>query len=182
NIMFLFRGKISFVITSTLPVEGKTTILANLALTFAEIEKRTLILSCNLRNPQLHKYFRINNNSGITDWFVSNEPIEKYILDTYESHLKIINSGEIQHNPSIIFTSSKFKKLLATLKRKFDVIIIDSPSVISVNDTALILSIIKNVVMVSRLRKIDSDTLLKATKIIIENCKAQILGLVLNDY
>ncbi|MEW5693943.1 MAG: Wzz/FepE/Etk N-terminal domain-containing protein, partial [Candidatus Hydrogenedentota bacterium] len=68
NIMFLFRGKISFVITSSLPAEGKTTILANLALTFAEIEKRTLILSCNLRNPQLHKYFRINNNSGITDW------------------------------------------------------------------------------------------------------------------
>jgi len=122
-------------ITSTQPAEAKSITALNLSIIFATKYKKVLLIDCDLRKSQLHKYFKISNKTGLTDALISsskNKVIESnhfQLIDdeSFAGPLTILTSGTSVPNPTEILSSTTFKIFIETLKRQYDYIILDCP-------------------------------------------------------
>jgi tyrosine-protein kinase Etk/Wzc len=131
----LNQEKKRILVTSSIPGEGKSFISSNLALSLALAGKKVVIISLDLRKPRIHEIFNLNNEVGITNFFIGEkEPDE--IIFPYEKNenLFIIPSGPIPPNPSELIMNGKLQKLLSYLGASFDYIIMDAPPVNPVTD------------------------------------------------
>ena len=142
----------SFLVTSAEPTEGKTTIAANLALVFAQAGRDTLLLDADLRRPQVHRRFNLNNHDGLTSLFFhpgndSNGNF-KDVLHTPFSNLNVLTSGKVPPNPSETLASEKMKNLLAQLKDESEILIIDTPPVLAVTDAVVLSPLVDGVLIV----------------------------------
>ena len=126
-------------ITSTQPNEGKSTVISNLAATFASLEnKRVLILDGDLRNPSIHKMFGVSNLSGITDVLTGQKDVSKCIESTKIEGLDILKVGKVPPNPSEMLQSNKMKNFIDVVKEYYDYVFIDAPPVGVVTDASII--------------------------------------------
>ena len=133
------RSKI-IVLTSTVPSEGKTTIAANLAAVLGNSEKRTIVLSLDLRKPKLHSLFNLNNKVGMSTILAGKDELKDAIWEhQHIKNLDIITSGPIPPNPSDLIESEKMQEIFDELRKSYDYIIIDSPPVGSVTDAILLM-------------------------------------------
>lgn len=127
----------TLLITSLVPMEGKTFIAANLATAFAQTNKKVLVIDCDLRKSTLYKYFNINNNEGMVQLAEGNidiKPISKIMPNLF-----IVPAGKHPQNPSELLSSENFDNALSKLKDEFDLIIIDSPPLFAVTDATILL-------------------------------------------
>ncbi len=122
-------------VTSSVPNEGKTTFAANLATVLGMGEKKAIVLSLDLRMPQLHRKFGMNNNVGITDVLSGKKEMEKVVWQSepYEN-FHIVTSGKIPPNPTELLASVKMKEILDDLRKEYDYIVLDTPPVNYVSD------------------------------------------------
>lgn len=133
--------KVVFV-TSTTKGEGKTFVAVNLATSLTAAKKKSVLVGCDLRNPQIHTYLNLKKNHvGVTNYLYDDSVnieklVIKYPVENFE--LDVILSGEIPPNPAEMLMSSKFSQLIEELKHKYDYIIIDTAPTILVTDTILI--------------------------------------------
>ena len=127
---------------SSIKGEGKTFVSLNLALTLSSLDKKVLLVGADLRNPQLHKYLKINKNriglsnylyDPTTDW--KNLINEKVFNNEY---LSIIFAGVVPPNPAELLSNGRFEELLNILKKQYDYIVVDTAPTILVTDTLLI--------------------------------------------
>lgn len=170
----------SILITSSLPNEGKSTILKNLTYSIALTGSRIIVLDSDLRNPTVHKTFNVSNSRGLTNVLIDESGYEVYIIkDKNYENLDIIPSGPIPPNPSELLGSNKMKSLLAKLKDNYDYVFLDSPPAITVTDPAVLAPFVDGVILVIHAGKTEIDAVLRA-KEILESVKANILGVVLN--
>jgi len=140
----------SILITSTGPGEGKTTTIANLAITYANLGKKTLLIDTDLRRPVVHKVFEKNHNrDGLSSFFRNTDKeIDEFIVKSEISNLSLLFSGIIPPNPSELLASEKMKGLILNLKKKYDIILFDTPPSAAVTDASLLAKIIDKVVFV----------------------------------
>ncbi|WP_338597517.1 CpsD/CapB family tyrosine-protein kinase [Clostridium baratii] len=180
NIMYSsFDKKIKrILVTSSEPGEGKSTTSGNLALAFAQDEKKVILIDCDLRKPSLHKKFRISNNRGLSDVIIDRDKLNKCIQKRTE-YLDILTAGKIPPNPSEMLGSKAMSTLLDELSNAYDVIILDSPPVLAVTDAQILSTKVDGTVLVVRAEKTKKDTVL-AAKGILDKVNANILGTVLN--
>lgn len=180
NIMYSsFDKKIKrILVTSSEPGEGKSTTSGNLALAFAQDEKKVILIDCDLRKPSLHKKFRISNNRGLSDVIIDRDKLNKCIQKRAE-YLDILTAGKIPPNPSEMLGSQAMSSLLDELSNVYDVIILDSPPVLAVTDAQILSTKSDGVVLVVRAEKTKKDTVL-AAKGVLDKVNANILGTVLN--
>lgn len=180
NIMYSsFDKKIKrILVTSSEPGEGKSTTSGNLALAFAQDEKKVILIDCDLRKPSLHKKFRISNNRGLSDVIIDRDKLNKCIQKRTE-YLDILTAGKIPPNPSEMLGSQAMSSLLDELSNVYDVIILDSPPVLAVTDAQILSTKVDGVVLVVRAEKTKKDTVL-AAKGVLDKVNANILGTVLN--
>ncbi|MBS6041948.1 MAG: CpsD/CapB family tyrosine-protein kinase [Clostridium baratii] len=180
NIMYSsFDKKIKrILVTSSEPGEGKSTTSGNLALAFAQDEKKVILIDCDLRKPSLHKKFRISNNRGLSDVIIDRDKLNKCIQKRTE-YLDILTAGKIPPNPSEMLGSQAMSSLLDELSNVYDVIILDSPPVLAVTDAQILSTKSDGVVLVIRAEKTKKDTVL-AAKGVLDKVNANILGTVLN--
>ncbi|WP_394883586.1 CpsD/CapB family tyrosine-protein kinase [Clostridium baratii] len=180
NIMYSsFDKKIKrILVTSSEPGEGKSTTSGNLALAFAQDEKKVILIDCDLRKPSLHKKFRISNNRGLSDVIIDRDKLNKCIQKRTE-YLDILTAGKIPPNPSEMLGSHAMSSLLDELSNVYDVIILDSPPVLAVTDAQILSTKSDGVVLVVRAEKTKKDTVL-AAKGVLDKVNANILGTVLN--
>lgn len=180
NIMYSsFDKKIKrILVTSSEPVEGKSTTSGNLALAFAQDEKKVILIDCDLRKPSLHKKFRISNNRGLSDVIIDRDKLNKCIQKRTE-YLDILTAGKIPPNPSEMLGSQAMSSLLDELSNIYDVIILDSPPVLAVTDAQILSTKVDGTVLVVRAEKTKKDTVL-AAKGVLDKVNANILGTVLN--
>ncbi len=128
------------VVTSVVPGEGKTTIAANLAATLGNSEKKTIILSLDLRRPKLHRIFNLSNKSGMSTVLAGKDDLKDVIWEHQTiKNLDIVTSGPIPPNPSDLIDSSIMQEVFEILRRDYDYIIIDSPPVSSVTDAIILM-------------------------------------------
>ncbi|TXK85626.1 CpsD/CapB family tyrosine-protein kinase [Paenibacillus sp. N3.4] len=167
-------------VTSAGPGEGKSTTLTNLAVAYAQADKKVLVIDADLRKPTMHHTFIVSNRWGLTNLLTNQLTIREVLQETFIPNLTIISSGPIPPNPSEILASKKMISTLDELKEQFDIILIDTPPAIAVTDSQIIATRVDGVILVVDSDKVKRDAALKA-KQNLENVRARILGVVLNN-
>ena len=125
-------------VSSPGPGEGKTTTIANLAITYANLGKKTLLVDSDLRKPVLHNVFKLDKSPGLTSCLIGNISYKKIIQKSEVENLDIITSGVIPPNPSELLDSPNMKIFLANINKEYDIILFDSPPLIAVTDASVI--------------------------------------------
>lgn len=165
-------------ITSSTPNEGKTTSAFYLAKSYIEIGKKVVLIDCDLRKGSLRKFFTTKvKTKGLSD-FLSQQSHE-FIYETNEENLFVIFAGKIPPNPTELLTSSQFDVLIQTLKKEFDVIIIDTSPMSAGIDASIVGRAADGIVMVIRNNFVKKQTS-KRVKRELERNGGRVVGVVLN--
>ena len=168
-------------VTSSKKGEGKTTILANLATTFANLEKKVLILDGDLRNPTIHKIFELSNIYGLTDVLLENKTFEECVYCTDTKNLHVLTCGAIPPNPSEMLASNKMTEFVSGLKDRYDYIFIDTPPIGVVTDAGIVSTYSDGCIFVVGAKKTEIETV-KISIEKLESLGANILGGILNKF
>lgn len=129
-------------VTSTTPSEGKSFVTSNLALTFASHGEKTIIVDCDLRKPNVHRSFGVENLKGVIDCCVSGASIDSVILKDHHPNFDILPSGGRAKNPTQVLNSAEFEKLIAELRTRYDRVLVDTPPLAAVSDAMVILPLV----------------------------------------
>lgn len=132
----------ALLVTSTVPGEGKSFVSTNLALTFAAHGERVVIIDCDLRKPNIHKSFRIENLKGVIDICAGSASIEEALVKGMHPNLDVIPAGGRAKNPTQILNSKGFEVMIADLRKRYDRIFIDTPPLAAVSDSLIILPLV----------------------------------------
>jgi len=182
NLQFssLDRPLRTLVVTSPQPTEGKSTTAANLAVVIAQAGLRVVLVDTDLRRPVLHKIFELPNDWGLTGALFGEylRPKDAPLLTPVEN-LSVIPSGPLPPNPSEILGSKRMESFIEDLKLRADVIIFDSPPLLTVTDSNVLSTKVDGVVLVADCGSTRRDAIQKAAES-LRKVGAQILGTVLN--
>jgi capsular exopolysaccharide synthesis family protein len=175
----------SFLITSTSPSEGKTTLAVNLALSFAAAGEKTVIIDADLRKPRLHEVFDLKhqaNGKGLSS-LLADVTNKLKTFNTHHENLKVILAGPVPPNPAELLASRRFKLVLEELLSRCDRIILDGPPHIGFADTLILSRCVGGIVLVSSLGETSREAIGQFKKS-ISNVKGTILGCIVNkvDY
>ena len=170
-----------FLITSTLPSEGKTTLAVNLALSFAAAGEKTVIIDADLRKPRLHEIFGLKNrvNGNGVSSFLAEITNTLKMYNGFSENLRIISSGPVPPNPAELLASPRFKLLLKKLSGRFDRIILDGPPHIGFADTLILSRSVGGIVLVSSIGESSREAIDQFKKS-ITNVNGTILGCIVN--
>ena len=139
NLQFLDTdGRASFVVTSSVPSEGKSTTAINLAIALADAGKRVALLDTDLRKPKVAEYLGIEGGAGLTDVLIGRARLGDVMLPWGNRSLYVLPAGKIPPNPSELLGSKTMQQLLEVLERDFDVVLCDAPPLLPVTDAAIL--------------------------------------------
>lgn len=167
-------------VTSSGPEEGKSTTLANVAVTMAQAGKKVLIIDADLRKPVQHKIFELSNGRGTTSVLVGDFSLEEALQPTPVAGLQLLTSGPIPPNPSELLDSTAMKSLLSKSRQDFDMVLVDSPPAMAVTDALILCSLVDGVILVIKSGQTRID-IVKDTKALLEKGQARFLGVILNE-
>jgi len=168
-----------FVVTSSVPGEGKTTTACNLAITLAQAGRRVALVEGDLRRPKIAEYMRLESMVGVTTVLVGRLNLADAAQDWGEEQMKVFTSGAIPPNPSELLQSHAMADVLSTLRGHFDVIIIDAPPLLPVTDAALLAAQADGALLVVRHAKTTRDQVSAAVER-LEAVGGRLVGIVLN--
>jgi non-specific protein-tyrosine kinase len=134
----------TLLVTSAEPGEGKSTVVANLAVSIAQSGRRVIAVDADLRRPSLHKIFDMSNEIGLSN--VLTEAIAAN--DIASSLLTVLASGPRPSNPTELLGSTRMLDLLKQLMQRFDVVLLDTPSLVSAGDAAVLAPMVDAVLLV----------------------------------
>jgi capsular exopolysaccharide synthesis family protein len=166
--------------TSTAPDEGKSTTLANLAVTMAESEQRVILVDCDLRRPSLHTLFELPNDEGLTSMILSAESGDPPLQETGVPGLRLLTSGPLPPRPADILGSRRMEAVIARLRDAADIVLFDTPPVVAVTDAAVLATRMDGVLLVFAAGTTSRERARQARQI-LEKVKANIIGVVLNN-
>lgn len=168
----------TIVITSAEAAEGKSTVSGNLALSFAQNDKKVIIIDCDLRKPSMHKNFKISNLIGLSEVLIGKEELENAIQKRNDN-LDILPSGKIPPNPSEMLASSAMNRLIEKLSEKYDIIILDSAPLKAVTDAQILSTKADGTILVVRAQRTNKESVIEA-KSLLTKVGANIIGTVLH--
>ena len=172
----------SFVVTSTKPSEGKTTLATNLALTFAGAGEKVVIVDADMRRPRIHKVFNTSDGK-INGWglssFLAGAKCEKLLQSNGLGNLRFVTAGPIPPNPVELLASNRFAKLMKELEKRFDRVIVDGPPHHGFADVLVLSQHVGGVVLVSGMGETTRDSLRHFKKSMM-NVNGSILGCIIN--
>ncbi len=186
----------TFLVTSANPKEGKTSIVTNLGLAIAQENQKTLLISSDLRRPQISNTFGISKEPGLAELLQGAATLDETIqnitdimLGEFEvsdalsasglRNISILPSGAYPPNAAELIASKEFPAILAKLHGEYDCILLDSPPVLPVTDAAILAPLVDGVILCYEIGRTSKSALLR-TKTQLESVGAKILGLVLN--
>ncbi len=170
----------SLIVSSAGPGDGKTTTVANLAITLANMGKKTILIDTDLRRPVVNKVFGINKSPGITEYlkgYIKN--FSDVVSKTKIDNLFIVPSGVIPPNPSELLGSKKLRDLIRKLEKEWDMVLFDSPPLVAVTDATMISKEIDNILIVVKVGKTEKNAF-EHTINALKNISAPLGGIILN--
>lgn len=181
NIQFLAPDKEIRVImaTSARFGEGKTTTIANLAVTYAREGKRVLVIDTDLRRPSLHAVFKQSNRSGLTDVLTRKYEMEQAIRPTFVERLFLLPAGPLPPSPAELLVTRSMAQLVENCRQAYDIVLIDTPPVYALTDAQIVSSLCDGVLLVVEAGRVKRKMVLKA-KANLERAGAKLLGVVLS--
>jgi capsular exopolysaccharide synthesis family protein len=170
-------------VTSTGPQEGKTVTTINLALAIAASGKKVLLVDADMRKPRVHKVFGQKNSVGLSTLLGGEKDVGLALKETKVANLTVITSGQIPPNPSELLGTERMVRFLGILRERFDIVLIDSPPLISITDSVVLGSHVDGVILVAKAGA-TSREILKRGIAMLGEVNASIVGVVLNmvDY
>lgn len=182
NIQFQkLRNKEScLMVTSSAPKEGKSTTIANLAITMAQMGSKTLLVDTDLRRPVIHTVFSLNKDKGITNYLMGKMTFNEIVKPTIVDNLSVITSGPLPPNPSEMLSSEEMNDFIELCRTNFDVVLFDSPPVIAVTDAAILSTKLDGVILVIKAHQTQRTAVARA-KNLLDNVNANIVGCLLNS-
>jgi capsular exopolysaccharide synthesis family protein len=166
-------------ITSAGPLEGKTLTSANMAVTMAQSHQSVILIDGDLRRPRLHQIFQISHKRGLSGILVGTDAPADVIVETSIKRLHFLPAGHIPPNPSELIGSKVMERFIARLKKKFEIILIDTPPLTAVTDAVALSQFVDGVMLVLR-TGITPRQVVKHSLEQLQTAKANILGVVLN--
>jgi capsular exopolysaccharide synthesis family protein len=166
--------------TSTSPQEGKSATVANMAISFAQLGERVLVVDADLRKPRLHKIFKVRNKAGLSDILTGRATYDETIQKTAVDDLFILPSGSHPPNPAELLNSKRMKEFVDDIRKQYAVVLIDLPPVLAVIDPVIVSALADMTVLVVRLNVTTRKPLKRAIEE-LGRAKADIIGLILND-
>lgn len=189
NIQFMNTNKNlkTLLLTSTVPAEGKSLVAANLAATFAQANKRVVLIDCDMRKGRQHNIFGTNPRPGLSNYLSginsdgeeSGSDLAKYIRSTEIENLYLLPAGNIPPNPSELIASEKMIKLLKELEEVCDMIILDGTPSLIVTDAVILSRFVDSTIIVTAQNKTRIDDLNKVKRD-IDNVGGNVAGVVIN--
>ena len=169
----------TYMVTSPMAGEGKTTTITNLAVVMAQQEKKVLLIDADTRKPSIHYTFQRNNTKGVTNVLTGQLSLKGAIVATAVPNLEILTSGPIPPNPSELLASPQMEQLLKEACRHYDIVLVDTPPVLVVSDAQIMANRCQGSILVVNSGKTDSESAIQAKEALV-HAKAKLLGVVLN--
>jgi len=160
--------------------EGKSTTIFNLATVFAQNGQRVLVIDSDLRRPSLHKFLKLSNSIGLTDFLLRKNTLEEVIQRTSIPTMDFMPSGRLPSSSLGILSSVQMKELIRDVKRRYDFVFFDSPPIMGVSDASVLASEVDMVLQVIQYRRYPQPMTIRA-KQMIEKVGGNLLGIVLNN-
>ena len=157
---------------------GKSVTLANLAITFAQGGKKTILVDCDLRRPMQHELWNVSNERGLSEFIQEGGKLS--LQNVSVDGLSLLTSGVLPSAPADLISSTKMAKAIAALKAKADIVLFDAPPVVAVTDAALLASKLDGVLLVISAGHTKRDHAAQA-KELLEKIKVRIVGTVLTN-
>jgi capsular exopolysaccharide synthesis family protein len=181
NIQFssLDRDVRTVLVTSVGPDEGKSIVLANLAITMAEGGRRVVVVDCDLRHPALHRVFGLTDQPGLTTMMLD-DSLAPPLQPTSAENVSLIAAGPLPPNPSELISSARFTRVLAAIGAEADVILVDAPPITAVTDASILATRVDGVLLVVDSGRTRRDSARRA-KEQLERVGARLLGAVLTN-
>jgi len=168
----------TILVTSFIPKEGKTFITANLALVIAYAGESVLLIDADMRKPQLHKMFDLENRKGLSNVIMGEEPpIHKSIL---HEKLEVMTCGPVPPNPAEILGSKRMAEFMEQMKGRYDKVVIDTPPISSVTDAVVLSRLADSIIYVVHGGMTTRETAMHGSKI-MRDVDAKVIGAVLNN-
>ncbi len=181
NIMFsiIKSGCKSFVISSSMPGEGKSTIAVNTAIALSQTNARVLLIDTDLRRPKINRFFSFSNTPGLSNYLIGMNTMEEVLHPTSYPNLMVLCAGSRVPNPSELLASSQMEQMLDKLEKSFDYIVIDSAPLNMVSDSYPVIKKSDGVLLVVYQNKSDYKELDKTMRS-LEMMDCKVLGFVMN--
>ena len=176
------RAPRTLLVTSSVPAEGKTTTVVNMATVLAQTGARVLVIDADMRRPRLHQLFGVENREGLSTALSSDMTLNEILsmVNQYkDTNVYLLSSGAIPPNPAELLGSEQMRNLLEGACESFKYIIIDSPPITSFTDGVLISSLVDGVLLVVHGGR-TSRQVVKRTRQMLQEIGARIIGVVLN--
>lgn len=171
----------NILVTSSTSSEGKSFISANLAVAFAKLGSKVLIVDCDMRLGRQHEIFGVSNALGLSNLLI--DDVEKkyssYIQKTEIKNLSVLTRGIVPPNPSELLASDKNRHLMEILKSKYDYIIWDGVPVMGLTDSVIMAPLVDKIVVVASYKRTPIE-LLKNSCLALDKFKSKIAGVVVN--
>ena len=166
-------------ITSAGPREGKSSTVANLAVSMAQAGKSVFVIDADMRNPTQHKLFGLDNEQGLSISLVEDQDFNLFTQETTVPGVTVLTGGPIPPNPAELAGSQRMKRLIQEASQQFDIVLIDTPPIVAVTDAAILAQEVDGVILVLASGEVNRDYAQRA-KELLDKVGAKILGAVLN--
>jgi capsular exopolysaccharide synthesis family protein len=168
-------------VTSAGPSEGKTTVVANLALTFVQAQRSVIILSCDFQHPQIHQLFGVPNTDGLADALQapSGAVLNGHIKSTPVRDMRMVPSGARPKNPAGLFSSERMRQAIEEARREADIVLLDSPPLLTSAEITHLFPMVDSVLIVARAKKTTQELGERAGEL-LKRLDAPVVGVALN--
>jgi len=168
-------------VTSPNPYEGKSTTIANMAIAFAETQKRVLLIDADIRRPIIHNLFGIMPKPGLTDLLMEKAAVEEVIQKNVVENLDVLCAGTIVRNPARILSSKNMHALIEKMREIYDWVFIDTPPILIVNDAGIVAPVVDGAIVVVSAGITRVATVQRAAEF-LKGAGGLMLGVVLNKF
>lgn len=167
-------------VTSSIAREGKTSTTMRLAIAFAQMGRRVVVIDADLRRPRVHKIFNADNRVGLSSYLVGAASVDDIPQSTPVPKLSCIYSGALTDHPAELMASDAMVRLLDELEQRFDVVILDTPPSVALSDAVTLSRHVDGIVLVVKEQSV-SRAVVKQTIDLMQKVDANLLGVVLNN-
>lgn len=169
----------TILVTSSNPSEGKSTTIANLAVTFAQQGKKVLLIDADLRKPTVHYTFNLKNIKGLTNVLTKQTTLMDAVQTTEVEHMSVLTCGPIPPNPAELIGSEAMAQFIEVAKTDYDLVLFDTPPLLAVADAQILANRVDGSILVVSSGTTEQDAARKS-KDLLESAKGKIIGTVLN--